>query len=65
MTNKEKTISFLKALVVFIYLSLTIGTVATALNSKPNTFFTIVSVALLACNLALCIRAILKIANKP
>lgn len=51
-------------LAVFLYASLTIGTVATALNSHPGAFLTVVSVLLLVCNGVICYLAGKKIANK-
>ena len=41
-------------LIVGIYLSLTVGTVATALNATPGPFLTVVAVLLGACNAAVC-----------
>ena len=54
MDNKTRTRHFAVMLAVFVYASLTIGTVATALNSFPGTFLSIVALVLLACNLAIC-----------
>ena len=54
MDNKTRTRHFAVMLAVFVYASLTIGTVATALNSKPGAFPTVVSQLTLVCNLAIC-----------
>jgi len=64
MDNKDRTKSFFMMLAVFIYASLTIGTVATALNSAPGPFLTVVAVLLFACNAAICYIIGKRIANK-
>lgn len=64
MDNKSRTRQFLQMLAVFVYASLTIGTVATALNSKPGAFLTVVSLLTLVCNGVICYLAGKKIANE-
>lgn len=54
MDNKTRTRHFFIMLIVGIYLSLTVGTVATALNATPGPFLTVVAVLLGACNAAVC-----------
>lgn len=63
MDNKSRTRQFLQMLAVFVYASLTIGTVATALNSKPGAFLTVVSLLTLVCNGVICYLAGKKIAK--
>lgn len=64
MDNKSRTRQFLQMLAVFIYGSLTIGTVATALNSKPGAFLTVVSLLMAVCNAVICYLVGKKIANE-
>lgn len=64
MDNKSRTTQFFQMLAVFVYASLTIGTVATALNPKPGAFPTVVSLLTLVCNGVICYLAGKKIANE-
>lgn len=57
MDNKSRTRHFLQMLAVFVYASLTIGTVSTALNSKPGAFLAVVSLLTLVCNGVICYLA--------
>lgn len=55
MDNKTRTKHFFVMLALFIYASLTVGTVATALNSLPGPFFTVVGLLMAAGNVAMCV----------